>query len=458
MPVGMAETISAQAVSSPTELTGVDHGSSARWLFIGGAPPPCLPESVAASRGSPCAGIILVARVEPAELAAALERAPDPAVPIADFGGNRGMRRDFAGDTLDAVSFAEVEGKFAAIWRRLADLPFSAAQEDRVEMTMLRLAYSRNTAIEASLDCECTSLVTYRLLGPVTGVRSRLEALAELDLLRRRHFTRTHACRRCSSARLHVYEACPACGGGDLLEERIVHHYRCGWQEPESKFAAGQALICPKCRRELRHFGVDYDKPGNIFLCRTCGAANAEPDVHFICLDCATATPAADAKSTDWYHYDLTEDGLMSLRDGCLPRLEIGPLLDGRKRVFSRREFELLVTEGTRITERYQRPFTVARLTVANAASLHHEHGPAYMRLAVRHAIDTILEMVRETDFIAADGAASVLIGFPETPAEEVGLITERVAKKIGDTISTPIELSAEIVKGQDVADVLTKD
>ena len=456
--MSIAETSSFPPLARPTSLARVGPDKNAGWLVLGGEPPPSLGENLATSLREPCAGIILVGHVEPTALAAALEQAADPAVPVADFGDNCGMRRDFTGHRLDAVSIAELKRTFAAIWSRLAELPFRAAREDRIEMVMLRLAYSRDTAIEAKLSLDCELLVTYPLLGPVAGVRPRLEALTEFDLLRRRHFTRTHACRRCDSARLHVYEACSTCGGSDLVEQKIVHHYRCGWQEPESKFVVGPKLICPKCRHELRHFGVDYDKPGNVSLCRACGAANAEPDVHFVCLDCSTATPAADSKPTDWYHYDLTQEALLALRDGCLPSLEIGPLLEGCTRVFSRREFELLVTEGARITERYHRPFTVARLTVANAGWLHREYGPACMRLAVRHAIDAILEMVRDSDLVTADGPASVLVGFPETPAEVVGQIVQRMAKTIRDTVSTPIELSMTIVRGQDVADLLAKD
>jgi hypothetical protein len=51
-------------------------------------------------------------------------------------------------------------------------------------------------------------------------------------------------------------------------------------------------------------------------MCRTCKATNSEPVVRFACLDCSAATPSADAASTDWYNYDLTEDGILALRQG----------------------------------------------------------------------------------------------------------------------------------------------
>ena len=126
-----------------------------------------------------------------------------------------------------------------------------------------------------------------------------------------------------------------------LGEQPIVHHYRCGWQEPEQRFIKGKALICPKCRRELRHYGVDYDKPASVLVCRSCQKANPDPVVQFVYLDCANIVPAAEAKSVDWYRYELTVDGLKALREGRLPRLTISDRLEAYPPAFNPREFLL---------------------------------------------------------------------------------------------------------------------
>jgi hypothetical protein len=400
-----------------------------------------------------CAGIVLADRVEPAELVSVLEQLPDPAIPIADFGDNRDLRRDFVGKDFTSSSIADLKQLFAPIWHRLADLPFRAAREDRAEMTALRLAYSRDTMIEAKLVADSPLLVEYPLLGRAAGMRQRLEMLAGLSLLQRRHFTRTHACSQCSSARLHVCEACPGCGGQELAVEPLVHHYRCGWKEPESRFAKDRALICPKCRRELRHFGVDYDKPGSVTVCRGCGATNAEPAVQFVCLDCAGVTPSGDAQATDWHHYALTADGLRAMREGRLPRLEIGPLIEGRARTYPLAEFRLLAAQGLRIAQRYGRPFTVARLSLTNVDALRAELGPVRMDLAFRLAVDAMMESLRDADFAGADGATSLLIGFPETSAKHVSTnVVDRLRAVIKKSVAAPLELAATILEGEEVA------
>jgi hypothetical protein len=323
---------------------------------------------------------------------------------------------------------------------------------------MLRMAFSRDAGIAPSFAPWSTSLVTYSLFERAPDVRARLESLADLDLLRRRHFTRTHACRKCDSSRLHAYEACPACSGSDLTEEKLVHHYRCGWQAPESKFAVGHALVCPKCHRELRHFGVDYGKPGTVSTCRACGAANAEPVVQFVCLDCSTVTPTASAKATDWYHYDLTEEGIRALQDGRLPHFEIGRLLETRTRTYSPREFKLLCEEGVRIAARYERPYAVARLSLGNVEALRQERGATEAYPAFRLAVDAIIEALRDTDFVSVDGSASILVGFPETPSQAVAQIVERLRRAIQSRIAQTIVLTAEIVEGNKAGDLLATE
>jgi hypothetical protein len=407
--------------------------------------------------GSPCAGIILLAHIEPAELSVALDEAPDPSIPIADFGSNNMLRRDFVGSSFNTASVHEIEQRFAPIWRRLAEFPFNAERESRSELTTLRLAYSRDTEIKAVFSSDSHRLVEYPLLGTVAGAQGQLEMLAGLDLLRRRHFTRAHACKKCDSARLHVYEACPGCGGADLKEETLVHHYRCGCQEIESHFTQGQLLVCPKCQRALHHFGVDYGKPGKAVVCATCGAANSEPFVHFVCLDCSSVTPANDATAIDWYHYDLTDDGIRALRQGRLPQFDIAPLLESRTHAYSPREFRLLAMQELKVAARFKRPFTVARFSVLNLETLLRERGPIATDAGFRRVVDAVVAALRTCDFVGVGTKLSAVIGFPETSAKEFDVIANRIRRTIDANVISHVELSVDVAEGDAIIEMLGK-
>lgn len=269
-----------------------------------------------------CAAVFLMGRVNETELAVMLRTMPDPAVPIACFGDCTSGRSDFVADVFNAATLAEARLRFAPIVRRLQEFPFHPAREDRRGLLALRLAYSRNCPIEACFAPGERTVIKYSLLHSQASARCDLERLADLSLLRRRHFLRTHCCQDCGSMRLIAHEACPGCGSSDLVDEAIVHHYRCGCQQAESTFVSGASLICPKCRRELRHLGIDYGKPGTIVHCRGCGSASQEPDPVFVCTDCRAHTDGRQAVAMDWFHYDLTDLGIQALREGCLP---VGP-------------------------------------------------------------------------------------------------------------------------------------
>lgn len=430
----------------------------ARFLVVGSNAPAYSGDAFTEDPADPSVAIVLTRRVDPADLATALAEAADPALPVADFGNNPSLRSDFSCANLNVESFSEMKQAFAPIWRRLVELPYRAVREDRAELMTLRLAYSRAVAIEGVLTPETRNVVEYPLLGLVASPRRQLELLADAGLLHRRFFTRTQICGRCGSSRLNVFEACPSCGSADVKEEEIVHHYRCGAQEAQSHFMQGELLVCPKCHRILRHFGKDYDKPGVMVSCASCGASNSQPAVHFACLDCRAVTTADDAKSTDWFHYDLTDDAIRALREGRLPRFEVGAAFEKRTRAYSPQDFRLLAMQEMRVAERYKRPFAVARLSFPNLDTLRHEMGPMAANTALLSAVDAVTEVLRGSDFVGTRGAGSAVIGFPETSARDVQEnIISRIRETMRETTDVPIKISAEVSEGDAIASLLVE-
>jgi hypothetical protein len=430
---------------------------AAPFLVLGGEAPPIPGANFDYRPGQPCAGIILVGKVAPADFNRVLEEVADPALPVADFGNNPAIRRDLSGASLDPSTFAFLEKSWAPIWWRLSEIPYKEESGSRAELAILRIAHSRQAPIEARFDAASQHLVEYPLLGNSAGVRRQLETLAGLELLTRTHFARTHACRKCGSSRLNVYEACPSCGGGELHEEMLVHHYRCGFQEAESHFIEDQFLICPKCRRTLHHLGIDYDKPGKVAVCSACHAANSDPPLHFICIDCSAMTPTEDSTATDWYHYRLTDEGIRSLRDGHLPRFDIGPLLAGGSQTHPPQAFRLLAMHELKIAKRYDRLFSVARFTVLNLDKVIREHGPVAADAEFRRLVAAVLAELRQCDFIGVGSDISGVIGFPETSAEEVEEIAERIRELVQANTRVRVELGIEIAEGDAIVELLSR-
>jgi ribosomal protein L40E len=154
------------------------------------------------------------------------------------------------------------------------------------------------------------------------------EKLVSFGFLERRFFDKLITCPRCESARLSVRERCSACHSTDLLEEPVIHHLRCSTQAPEHEFREGTNLICRKCRLHLEHFSVDYDQPGSVVICRTCGYLSTDSAVGFTCLDCQAEGDTDETDTSTVWRYRLTEAGLAQIKCGApMPASERHPAL-----------------------------------------------------------------------------------------------------------------------------------
>ena len=162
----------------------------------------------------------------------------------------------------------------------------------------------------------CASVAHFQLQTRL-GEKIEFEAdrLATWGLLEPRFEDRINVCSACASARIIVRELCPACQSAQIQNESIIHHFRCAEEAPESHFRRGTSLVCPKCRQHLRHFSVDYDKPGMVVSCGSCGHITGEPCVGFRCLDCGRNDQADRLLSREIRSYDLTDTGRANIFD-----------------------------------------------------------------------------------------------------------------------------------------------
>lgn len=113
-----------------------------------------------------------------------------------------------------------------------------------------------------------------------------LEFLETQHLVSGRFVTKAHFCGSCGSAFLNFKEVCPDCGTEDIESDELLHHFRCGHVGERDDFKTANGLVCPKCERELRHIGVDYDKPSVVYRCNGCNHRFQSPAVMSTCFHC----------------------------------------------------------------------------------------------------------------------------------------------------------------------------
>lgn len=400
--------------------------------------------------GQPYAGVAVIGPLSADSLARDLSVRRQFMIPIMDFSASLDGRADFAAPTPVPDALRAGLAAFIPILRRLEELPDIGPSPDAHALAVLGLAYSRQTAIRAAWTARLPQAVHYPLLAGLPGSRDLLSQLHEAELLRRRFFDRTPACDGCGSARLIAREVCGVCASSNLKEETLVHHYRCGHQAPEREFRA-RDYVCPKCNRTLSHFGVDYDKPGSVMVCGECGAADNDPNVRFACLDCWHETPGQSVASPEWFHYELTDAGVQAALSGTLPHLGFERLLEAYRQTRPLREFVALVEHDLDTAARYKRPFALVIVQVENIDELRATLGTRETSRVFAGLVERIVEILRETDLVAAR-QDEIFLAMPETPPENSAIALERLRDSVADSIEAGVRLGFQVVDRDAVA------
>ena len=138
--------------------------------------------------------------------------------------------------------------------------------------------------------------------------------LLELGYAKRKDFVeRIHLCPFCNNSHLYYMEACPKCDSSLLKEEPVLHHFRCANISPESSYAYDGELRCPKCHQFLRHIGVDYDRPSNVYTCQECSHTFLHTRMKVYCTSCKKTYRPSDLLPLDVYSYEFTSEGILAL-------------------------------------------------------------------------------------------------------------------------------------------------
>ena len=138
--------------------------------------------------------------------------------------------------------------------------------------------------------------------------------LVELGYAKRKNFVeRIHVCPHCKGTHLYYMEACPKCDSSLLKEEPVLHHFRCANISPESSYAYDGELRCPKCHQFLRHIGVDYDRPSNVYTCQECNHTFLHTRMKVHCSSCNKTLRPSELLPYDIYTYEFTSEGILAL-------------------------------------------------------------------------------------------------------------------------------------------------
>ena len=263
-----------------------------------------------------------------------------------------------------------------------------------------------------------------------------------VDILRRRGLLRddglldrTRHCSSCHSAHVNFVDLCPHCEDLDIHKEPALHCFACGHVGPESLYLESGALVCPKCHVQLRHIGVDYDKPLAQYSCRSCQRSFMESLVKARCFDCGHSNSPSDLEVREVCRLQLSASGRNAIRAGNIR----GSFAALKARSYVEPEmFQRMLDWANNIQARHKEfRFNVMSVELHHEAKLQQRLGSVRLYLLLDEFALRLNEKLRDSDVITRKEENSLLLLLPFTDPEglkaRIELIFKQMASEEGD-------------------------
>src|SRR5262249_36204865 len=188
---------------------------------------------------------------------------------------------------------------------------------------------------------------------------------------------------------------------------------------------------CPKCLRQLRHFGLDYEKPGTVHTCRACGSRTPEPDAGFICADCTKTSDTSRSSKKRWFSYELLPSGASAL-------------LSGKLRENEHDEFSRLVKQQLTVARTHNRPIVIARIDF-DPTALMKEAGPAACTRFLRELLSFVSQRLSCADLVSMTNNGC-LVCMPERKLSSAKHRLEQALRSFADTVKVRACLTTDFL------------
>jgi len=335
--------------------------------------------------------------------------------------------------------------------RRFDPLGEAFDEQAQREIQVLRFLYSRDLA-EVTPQRDIESPVGYSIPWVeafVSGDRGSsvrmMNRYAHEGLLLTDLVDQVNLCPQCGDYRLNIREVCPVCGSPDIFKEKTIQHFPCGHVAPESAFVEQESYVCPKCRKPLKHIGVDYAKPGEVVVCGHCGEVSAEPETNCLSLVCGLVVAPAALHQLPVHRYRLSQKGREAAFHGLHMRSTLSEVLKSFLNIYNFEFFCKYLQLEVKRSLRYQHPFSLIRLAITNAPDLEASLGLKAKMELVRE-LETILGTnIRETDMISFTPEGDIVMLLLDCDRARAELVLGRVVAKSQEILATPLAYKHQI-------------
>lgn len=357
-----------------------------------------------------------------------------------------------SGDRVQTRQQIEALKKISLEAGQFPVLPGDIEENKRKEILLLgflAVRASRNHGLRPKADIASSTGYTYPLVShflqyPSGKVHEVLDNWEKAKMLQGEVVDRVNLCPHCRHYNLNFREVCPQCGSGRIQEEATIHHFSCGYIGFERDYTQGMKWICPKCGKDLRHIGVDYDKPVDNIWCSDCHANFSEPAVQCFCLHCQKVSTPSDLILRPIHRYHLTNIGLRYARNGVLPEFGFIDLLKDDFNLYDMKVFqEFLRLEALRC-KRYKFQSSLMLIQVENFGELWERKGLDFATKLRKEFIDLLKRDLRNTDLLSVLSGNEIALLLTNTPVQQTDLIFDRLSRYFDSVFEQKLRLNCE--------------
>lgn len=325
----------------------------------------------------------------------------------------------------------------------------TADESDIADLLILRYLYTRSCALNPVMDRSSRLGYKYEIIKTLLHGGNELDVLASLEerrLVSGTLIDKVSLCSFCQDFHLNFREVCPKCKSLEFREESTIHHFRCAYVGRESLFVQDEMLKCPKCRRELRHIGVDYDKPAESLWCEKCGTNFSTPRIDILCLNCGKNLLVENLITAEIKSYSLTGEGTSAAIEGVLPKIRLIDIFEKELGVYKREVFNQILDLEIRRCKRYKVAATLVKFRILNLRTISAKHGITTSAKLLKEFCLFLKSIFRTTDIITTEGQDGFLAILTHTSAENAKIPVGRILEKTKSLFTVEIEVEHSIV------------
>ncbi len=336
----------------------------------------------------------------------------------------------------------ELIARIEAVLRRvkkgpvLSAVPLSAGERKRIEFLEKMIKENISKLIpEYRLSTPGGYFWPYAaaFFGTKDGSELRdISFITEKGCFDREFFDKVLLCPHCGHHDINIRETCPSNHSANISIAEMIHHFRCGYVGTEAEFQQGIRYVCPKCAAELRQVGIDYDKPGQSYICHDTKEKFTEPDVWCQCRNCKKQFAVDDAVRQDIFSYVLNERGREAAESHRFSEVNLETvLIDEDVDLYNLRYFKKQFSDEMERAKKFKRSFSLILVRIMDFDKLAEDLGITRLRSILKRIAAILRENLWDVDTPARYDKNAFITLLPEADGKKAQALANHLRKKI---------------------------